>query len=182
MHGSNRAEHGGAPVVFLPGASKKSDEKSVNSTVLRALGRKALSEAEVRQLVLSNGISENECEEFLQNYREQRYLDDNELATTLAETLQRRKRYGYSQIKRELASRQIPAEIIATVLENSDETEELQRAIELATKKSGQLAHLEHRVAERRLFAYLSRKGYSSSTIRAAIAANSAPSHTVQFH
>ena len=142
----------------------------LENIVVRALGRKGLSEWEVSKLLTTNGVEEHELEGFLERYRANRYVDDFDLAQTLVESLHRRKGFGRSQIKAELNARHIQPEIVAAALEALDDDDELQRAIELAEKRAPSLARLDAATAERRLTSFLMRKGYPSGIIREAVA------------
>jgi regulatory protein len=58
---------------------------------------------------------------------------------------------------------------IEYALELVDTSDELARARELAVKRAGQLASYDRETAQRRLSGYLARRGYSGSTVRAAV-------------
>jgi regulatory protein len=147
----------------------------LENVVVRALARKSLSEWEVTRLLAANGVDESEFEAFLDTYRANRYVDDYDLAEMLVESLHRRKGFGRSQIKHELATRHIQPEIISAALESLDDYDELQRATELAEKRAPSLARLDAATAERRLTSFLMRKGYPSSIIRSAVTAALSP-------
>ncbi|RFA21828.1 regulatory protein RecX [Subtercola boreus] len=147
----------------------------LENIVVKALARKGLSEWEVTRLLSTNGVQLHELEPFLERYRENRYIDDFELAQNLVESLHRRTGLGRSQIKAELSARHIQAEIISAAIEALDDDDELQRAVELAQKRAPSLARLDSATAERRLTSFLMRKGYPSAIIRAAVAAALTP-------
>jgi regulatory protein len=147
----------------------------LENIVVRALARKGLSEWEITKLLTSNGVEEHELEPFLDRYRDNRYIDDFDLAQTLVESLHRRKGYGRSQIKNELSMRHIQPEIISAALEALDDDDELRRAIEIAEKRAPSLARLDAATAERRLTSFLMRKGYPSAIIRTAVSAALTP-------
>jgi regulatory protein len=58
---------------------------------------------------------------------------------------------------------------IEYALELVDTGDELSRARELAVKRAGQLTSYDRETAQRRLSGYLMRRGYSGSTVRAAV-------------
>ncbi|CAN5314619.1 hypothetical protein BH09ACT6_BH09ACT6_02410 [soil metagenome] len=147
----------------------------LENVVVRALARRALSEWEVTRLLAANGVDESEFELFLDRYRANRYVDDFDLAENLVESLHRRKGYGRSQIRSELASRHVQPEIIASALESLDGDDELRRAMELAEKRAPSLARFDAATAERRLTSFLMRKGYPSAIIRSAVSAALTP-------
>ncbi|MDF2443340.1 MAG: regulatory protein [Subtercola sp.] len=147
----------------------------LENIVVRALARKGLSEWEVSKLLTTNGVEEHELELFLERYRQNRYIDDYDLAETLVESLHRRKGFGRSQIKAELSARHIQPEIVSAALDDLDDDDELKRATELAEKRAPSLARLDAATAERRLTSFLMRKGYPSAIIRTAVSAALSP-------
>ncbi|PPF87656.1 hypothetical protein C5B96_04095 [Subtercola sp. Z020] len=154
----------------------------LENIVVRALARKGLSEWEITKLLTTNGVEEHELEPFLERCRDNRYIDDFDLAQTLVESLHRRKGYGRSQIKNELSVRHIQPEIISAALEALDDDDELRRATEIAQKRAPSLARLDAATAERRLTSFLMRKGYPSAIIRTAVSAALTPqSRGVRF-
>jgi SOS response regulatory protein OraA/RecX len=68
-----------------------------------------------------------------------------------------------------LRRRHIDQVHIDSALEQIDDDDEQSRATELAVKRAGQLSSYDLETAKRRLHGFLSRKGYNSSVVRAAI-------------
>ena len=97
------------------------------------------------------------------------YVDDIALAQNLVGTLQERKGLGRSAIAAELTRRHLAPAAIEYALDLIDTGDELSRAREIAVKRAGQLRHVDRDTAVRRLSAFLARRGYGGSTIRAAV-------------
>ena len=84
-------------------------------------------------------------------------------------TLQERKGLGRGAIGAELARRVVAPAAIAYALDLVDDGEELDRARDLASKRMRSLQGLDQVTANRRLSAYLMRRGFSGSAVRAAV-------------
>jgi regulatory protein len=102
-------------------------------------------------------------------------LDDVALAETLVRTLRDRKNLGRGALTTELRRRKLADVAIVTALSELDD-DDLARAIDVAIKRAGQLAYLDSATAKRRLGAFLMRRGYSGSTVSAAVTAALSPS------
>ena len=84
-------------------------------------------------------------------------------------TLQERKGLGRGAIAAELAKRVVAPAAIAYALDLVDDGDELARARELAEKRQRSFGGLDRVTAQRRLSAYLMRRGFSGSAVRAAV-------------
>jgi SOS response regulatory protein OraA/RecX len=136
---------------------------------MKALGRRAQSRREIERLLRDGGVDEagiaRECERLTRVG----LLDDAALAQNLVGTLQERKGLGRTAIAAELTRRLLAPAAIEYALDLVDTGDELARARELARKRAGQLTGLDRDAAIRRLSGYLARRGYSGSTVRAAV-------------
>ncbi|WP_382307072.1 regulatory protein RecX [Herbiconiux sp. UC225_62] len=158
-----------APVAVLPVVQEISDEERlerVSDTVIRALGRRQLSADETHALLMAQGASDEEAVVLVARYEELGYLDDLALAESLVERLSERNHKSRSVISRELMARKIPAAYVQAALEQLDEGEEFDRALEAAVKRAGQLSSYDDVTAERRLIGFLTRRGYTSGVVR----------------
>lgn len=135
---------------------------------VRRLARRGCSEWEIAELLRGHDAAPDEVEHVLAELRRRGYLDDAELARQLVESLHTRKGQSRAVIGRELSSRRIDASIVSEALEAIDDDDELRRALVVAEKRAGQLRSLDQATAERRLSAYLARRGYGSAIIREA--------------
>ncbi|MFB2599125.1 regulatory protein RecX [Herbiconiux sp. P17] len=158
-----------APVAVLPVVPEVSDEERlerVSDTVIRALGRRQLSADETHSLLMAQGASDEEAVVLVARYEELGYLDDLALAESLVERLSERNHKSRSVISRELMARKIPTAFVQAALEQLDEGEEFDRALEAAVKRAGQLSSYDDATAERRLVGFLTRRGYTSAVVR----------------
>jgi regulatory protein len=136
---------------------------------ISALARRGLSRRETERHLRDRGFEEQEIADEVARLERDGYLDDVALAQNLVGTLQERKGLGRSAIAAELTRRLLAPAAIEYALDLIDSGDELSRAREVAVKRAGQLRHLDREVAVRRLSAFLARRGYGGSTIRAAV-------------
>lgn len=136
--------------------------------IIKKLARKPLSEWEVAQALRASEADDDEIEYLLSELRRKGYVDDAALAEQLVESLHNRKGQSRSIISRELSAKHIDQSIIQNALDVIDDDDELARALVVAHKRAGQLSSYDTATAERRLTAYLVRRGYGSSTVREA--------------
>ena len=136
---------------------------------ITALARRGLSRRELERHLRDRGFDDADIEADVARLEHDGYLDDVALAQNLVGTLQERKGLGRSAIAAELTRRLLSPAAIEYALELIDTSDELSRARDLAVKRAPQLRHLDRDTAVRRLSAYLARRGYGGSTIRAAV-------------
>lgn len=136
---------------------------------ITALARRGMSRRELERLLRDRGFDDAEVAADVARLERDGYLDDIALAQNLVGTLQERKGLGRSAIAAELTRRLLAPAAIEYALELVDSSDELARARDVALKRAGQLRHLDRETAVRRLSAYLARRGYGGSTIRAAV-------------
>ncbi len=146
-------------VVFSP----------IEESSLRALGRRQLSRRELERTLAKQGYHEHAIADELERLESSGLVDDYALAQHLVAMFQERKGLAGSAIKAELVRRVIAPGAIDYAMDLVDTGDELARARELATARARQYDRLDSQVAERRLSAYLMRRGFSSSTIRAVV-------------
>jgi regulatory protein len=150
---------------------------------ITALARRGLSRRELERHLRDRGFDDDEIVVEVTRLERDGYVDDIALAQNLVGTLQERKGLGRSAIAAELTRRHLAPAAIEYALDLIDTGDELSRAREIAIKRAGQLRHLDRDTAVRRLSAYLARRGYGGSTIRAAVdqALPSSPRRGVAF-
>ena len=183
--GSNKNGSGDAdPGVGVPGhadldnagpsdadqdkGSKRREVRAENVS-MHALTRRGMSRWELEKTLLSRELDGEVVEAELDRLEAVGLLDDAALAETFVRTQHDRKGLGRGAITAELRRRHIDQEHIDAALEQVDDDDEQTRATELAVKRAGQLSSYDLETAKRRLHGFLSRKGYSSSVVRAAI-------------
>jgi regulatory protein len=155
-----------APDVPAPDAPAPGAAHHVSIT---ALARRGLSRRELERHLRERDFDEAEIADEVARLERDGYVDDIALAQNLVGTLQERKGLGRSAIAAELTRRHLAPAAIEYALDLIDTGDELSRARELALKRAGQLRHVDRETAVRRLSAYLARRGYGGSTIRAAV-------------
>lgn len=152
--------------------------------LLSKLRSRQLSVKEARDFLIEFGVPEVDAEEILERFAEWEYLDDTKLAEQLEYSFGERKKLGASGIAREMAKRGIPRELIdertQELRENDSET-----VFEVARDRARRLQHLDREVAERRLLAFLQRRGFSGSiardATRAALSGSDGRGSSVRF-
>jgi len=186
--GSHEADHvAGEPVWAVPGAAPGESDApppgAAHHVSITALARRGLSRRETERHLRDRGFDDPEIADEVARLERDGYLDDVALAQNLVGTLQERKGLGRSAIAAELTRRLLAPAAIEYALDLIDSGDELSRAREVAVKRAGQLRHLDREVAVRRLSAFLARRGYGGSTIRAAVdqALPAAPRRGVAF-
>jgi regulatory protein len=136
---------------------------------MSALTRRGMSYREVERSLRARELDDDTVVAELERLAGVGLIDDMALAQNLVGVLQERKGLGRSAIAAELTRRLLAPAAIEYALELVDTGDELGRARELAVKRAAQLRSYDHETAVRRLSGYLMRRGYSGSTVRAAV-------------
>lgn len=144
-------------------------DAEVEKLSMKALTRRSLSRRELERVLRNAEVDEEAILRESERLVRVGLLDDAALAQTLVATLQERKGLGRTAIAAELARRLVAPSAIEYALELVDSGDELARAREVARKRAAQLSGLDRDTAVRRLSGYLARRGYSGSTVRAAV-------------
>ena len=151
------------------GTGNKRREVRAENVSMHALTRRGMSRWELEKTLLSRELDGEVVEAELDRLEGVGLLDDAALAETFVRTQHDRKGLGRGAITAELRRRHIAQEHIDAALAQVDDDDEQTRATELAVKRAGQLSSYDLETAKRRLHGFLSRKGYSSAVVRAAI-------------
>ncbi|MDQ1597424.1 MAG: regulatory protein [Microbacteriaceae bacterium] len=151
------------------GKGERRREVRAENVSMHALTRRGLSRWELQKTLLARELDEQTVEAELDRLEGVGLLDDAALAETFVRTQHERKGLGRGAIIAELRRRHIDQQHIDSALEQIDDDDEQSRATELAVKRAGQLSSYDLETAKRRLHGFLSRKGYNSSVVRAAI-------------
>ena len=136
---------------------------------MHALTRRGMSYREVERTLRARELDDDTVAAELDRLSGVGLVDDMALAQNLVGILQERKGYGRSAIAAELTRRLLAPAAIEYALDLVDTGDELARATELARKRVPQLRSYDRETAVRRLSGYLARRGYSGSTVRAAV-------------
>lgn len=143
----------------------------IDRLVVSRLRRSALSVAEVRSVLVEHGLDDVEVEEWIERYERLGYLDDARLAEQLVHSHGVRRGRGSGAIMQELGRRGVDAAIARTVVDELDPETELENARVVASRRARQLTGLDRQTAERRLSAFLARRGYPGDVVREAVSA-----------
>jgi regulatory protein len=152
-----------------PTKGGKRREVRAENVSMHALTRRGMSRWELEKTLLSRELDDETVTAELDRLEGVGLLDDAALAETFVRTQHERKGLGRGAITAELRRRHVDQEHIDAALEQVDDDDEQSRATELAVKRARQLDSYDLETAKRRLHGFLSRKGYSSGVVRAAI-------------
>lgn len=136
---------------------------------MNALTRRGMSKREVERSLRARELDDETVASELDRLEGVGLIDDMALAQNLVGTLQERKGLGRSAIAAELTRRLLAPAAIEYALDLIETGDELGRAREIAVKRARQLRSYDRETAVRRLSAFLMRRGYSGSTVRAAV-------------
>ena len=151
---------------------KENQRFAVKQRAFRYLGRRLLSENELRVKLKQKKYDENIIDEIIEFLKEKEYLNDLEFANIFSSENIRNKFWGKNKIKAELIRRGINNEIISQVLfEKFPDGNDLNNAIELAQKKYQLLSkrNLEQKKLKEKLISFLFSKGYDYEVIKEAV-------------
>lgn len=144
--------------------------KRAENISMYALTRRAVSIREMEKLLKSRDLPDDVVATEIARLEGVGLLDDYALATDLAERFQRRKGLGASAVKQELGKRLLsPASIDLAVAELPGD--QLELATDEARKRLSRLKGLDKETLNRRLYAYLQRRGFRGAEISNAIKA-----------
>lgn len=149
--------------------SRERAGKRASNVSLHQLARRGMSRWELEQVLRKRGVEESVADAELARLESVGLLDDEALAVSLVYAARARKGQGRQAIERELRRRHIDDHAISEALVDFDQEEERDRAIEVAMKRVTQLAGVDDQTAERRLYGYLMRRGYSGEVVSIAV-------------
>jgi regulatory protein len=169
--GNHGALHDDAPHVDADKAPIDRDAELARAekVSMHALTRRDQSRRELERTLRSRDLADDVITHEVDRLERVGLIDDVALAQNLVGVLQERKGLGRTGIAAELTRRLLSPAAIEYALELIDTADELGRAREIAVKRAGQLTSYDRETAQRRLSAYLARRGYSGSTVRAAV-------------
>ena len=137
---------------------------------LKMLGRRELSEAQVRQRLARKGHSDDDVEAAIQRLKAERALDDARVADAIARTEITIKRHGRMRVRRQIESAGIAPALVKQAVDNAfgevDDTALLQAA--LGRRLRGNRSITDQREFQR-LYRYLTAQGFESDRILAAL-------------
>ena len=121
------------------------------------------SEREIIQRLQRKGFTEEDGRRVSSYLKEQGFVNDAKFAEALKRTAVEHKQLGRRGVVHYLLAKGIPPEIVEGI--SGDDEEYLEAAHTFVEKKVKQIPGLDPFAAKRRLWAALSRKGYSSEII-----------------
>ena len=133
------------------------------------LSRRARSSGELRAELERRGHDAGTIEEVIEEFVQSLYLDDLGLARVTMEQLRERKQASRAQIRVKLRTRRLSDEIIDAVLAELDDDDEDDLLRSAARDRARKLHGLDRQVAERRLFGFLARRGWSGERAARAV-------------
>lgn len=149
--------------------SLEAAQQRAENISLHALSRRGVSSSEMAKTLRSRDLPEEVVVAEVERLERVGLLDDAALAENLVRSKQDRKGLGKGAITAELRQRGLAQEAIEQAVSEIDDDEEQARCDEWALKRAGQLRGLDQTTAERRLNAFLMRRGYRSEVIRRAV-------------
>ncbi|TFC43842.1 RecX family transcriptional regulator [Cryobacterium sp. TMT1-21] len=163
-------EDGDDDEAAAPVFDAAAERAHAEQVLLQRLRGRSLSIAEARTVLSSTDVEDADAEEIIERFIELAYIDESRLSDQILHSHHERKGLGRTGVQAEMRRRGLDHDLILAKLEEmpDDETE---RAIEVAVKRVGQLGRLDDQTIDRRLNAFLMRKGYPSSIVRVAVKA-----------
>ena len=153
-----------------PASTASRASRRAENVALAALTRHDTTAGEIRAKLVAKGLEPDDVEHELERLTRSGLIDDAAFATRQLERLRERKGMGDAAIRSALRGRLVPQDVVDAVMAEQVEDEEVaeQRLQEVADDRARRLGSLPQDVAERRLIAYLMRKGFSGSAVRSA--------------
>lgn len=143
--------------------------RRAENVAMHALTRRGQSVQEIRDLLTARELGAEEVEAEIERLLGAGLLDDADLAQNLVRSLTERKRLGRSALLAELRRRKLDPIVIEEAVADLDRDDEDERCLKLARQRARQLNSVDDQTAERRLSAFLQRKGYSGDAIRKSV-------------
>jgi len=138
--------------------------------LLQRLRARSLSVVEAVAVMKDLDLDDGEVHEMVERFVHLGYLSDELLADQIIHTHHVRKGLGRAGVETEMRRRKLDAAVMLDKLEELPD-DELERAIEEGTKRIAQLSRFDDQTIDRRLNAFLMRKGYSFQIVRVAVKA-----------
>ena len=133
---------------------------------LRLVKFRPRSESELRRRLSEKGYGEAAIEQVIADFKKQDFINDAKFARYFASQRMMLKPMGRQGLQRELKAKGVDFSLAASAVEEAaGETSEVDRARELARGRMGALSGLGKEASQRRLFGFLSRRGFSSDVI-----------------
>jgi regulatory protein len=122
-------------------------------------------------MLSEKGVPDEIAQPLLDRFEDVGLIDDAAFARAFARDRRQSRGLSKSALRRELTQAGVDQELVTDALEEYSSEDDLELAIRLVEKRWQGLARLESDARYRRLSGYLGRRGFSGSTIGAAIRA-----------
>jgi len=149
--------------------SVDSIEEDVRQALLKMLERGSKPSSAIRAALLAKEHPVEIVDQLIARFQEVGLIDDFALAKDLAERLFLRKSQAKKMIAMALREKGFSSEAIEYAIADLDSDAELESAKALAASRISRMADLDNDARSRKLAGFLSRKGYSSTVVWAAI-------------
>ena len=146
------------------------DEKA-RGWLLGRLTRGPRTKLQLARMLSEKGVPDEIAQPLLDRFEDVGLIDDAAFARAFARDRRQSRGLSKSALRRELTQAGVDQELITDALEEYSSEDDLVLAIRLVEKRWQGLARLESDARYRRLSGYLGRRGFSGSTIGAAIRA-----------
>jgi regulatory protein len=131
---------------------------------LRYLQRRARTESEIRKKLADRQIPPQEIEAVMVRLKEYGYINDQKFATDYQRFRNDFKPMGAQRLKMELQLKGIPKDVVQQVSAEFEDEKEL--AWRAAQTRLRQYSYLTPEIFQRRMIAFLGRRGFSYSVIK----------------
>ncbi|MDH6236617.1 regulatory protein RecX [Cryobacterium sp. CG_9.6] len=138
--------------------------------LLHRLRARSLSLVEAFSALKETDLNDGEAHDLIARFVELGYLDDVKLADQIIHTHHERKGQGRAGVETEMRRRKLDPSVMLDKLEELPDDEQ-ERANEEAIKRIQQLSRFDNQTIDRRLTAFLQRKGYNFGVVREAVKA-----------
>nr|WP_275402111.1 regulatory protein RecX [Shimazuella alba] len=124
---------------------------------------------EAEQHLLQKGFEASLIRSVLESMKKQGYLDDRQYAINWIKERQTGKKLGIHRLKQELIRKGVSSVYIDEAIEEEHIEEERQLVTEVAERRYSRIYQEDWQTVERRLGAYLLRRGFPSHLVRQAL-------------
>lgn len=148
----------------IQGSTRLKPRGNAMDAALRILGVRDHSVVEMEGKLRSRGFEEAEISQAVQQLLDYTYLDDEKFARLLARSNPSLGRRGLGA---QMTKRGLAPDVWRPIVDAIDDEQEYERALESARKHTSQqkIQTLERQVWQRRLSAYLARRGFSMNVV-----------------
>jgi regulatory protein len=152
-----------------PRLTSDEQEQRIRNILLGQLSRSMKTRYQLQQVLIRKECDPELFEPILDRYEEAQLIDDLAFARAFVASRIQSRGLSVSAVRRELKARGIDQQIITDVLADITHEDQLEKATELAAKKLRGMISLDAKVASRRVFGFLQRRGYSAALASDAI-------------